>query len=245
MTRYFLVFILSIWTLFGCGSGEIINSDSAEGKFKIAEKLENDEHFEEALNQYALVKNKHPYSQLAILSELKIADIHYKKESYLEAQNAYQLFKDFHPTHSQSAYVTFRLALCYFNQLPSTIDRDLILADKAIHYFDETILTYSSSEYVKEAKEKKELVLKMLAEKELYIADFYFDRAQFTSALNRYESVLKLYPKIGFDSKALYRATISASKIGDREKSQIYLKQLTSEFPQSSDAEKAKSELGQ
>lgn len=227
-----------------CASTEQIDTSTAEGAYKLAERYEKDERFEEAVIKYTEVKNKHPYSRFALMAELKIADVQFTRESYIEAQYAYQTFKDLHPKHPQIDYVTYRLGLSYFNQLPSTIDRDLSLAEKAILYFDEVMAAYATSQYAKEAGEKKSLALKMLAEKEMYIAEFYFKKKQFGSALGRYETVLKTYANIdGMAPVALLGAARSAKETGDRDKVGRYVQTLISKFPQSNEAAKAKSEL--
>jgi outer membrane protein assembly factor BamD len=106
----------------GCSSGEKYDTSTPEGAFKQAEEYEKDERYEEAVQKYAEVKNKFPYSRFATQAEMKIADVHFTREAFIEAAGAYQLFKEFHPKHPQADYVTFRLALSYFNQLPSSID---------------------------------------------------------------------------------------------------------------------------
>lgn len=235
---------LAALTLSACASSEQIDTSTAEGAYQLAERYEKEERFEEAVIKYTEVKNKHPYSRFALMAELKIADVQFARESYIEAQYAYQTFKDLHPKHEKIDYVTYRLGLSYFNQLPSTIDRDLSLAEKAILYFDEVMASYGTSTYSKEAAAKKAEALKMLAQKEMYIADFYFKRKQFGSALGRYESVLKSYANIdGMAPTALLGAARSAKETGDRDKVSRYVKTLVSQFPQSSEAAKARSEL--
>lgn len=236
--------LLLVFALFvGCTSAEKYDTSTPEGAFKQAEELEKDELYEEAIAKFSDVKNKFPYSKLSTEAELRIADIHYKREAFIEAASAYQLFKEFHPKHPKSDYVTFRLAMSYFNQLPSTIDRDLSVAEKAILYFDEVLSSYPNSEYAAEAREKKYKALKMLAEKEMYIADFYAKRGMYDSALGRYETVLKRYPNLGLDAAALYGAAKSAIKSGERERGQQYLKNLYALYPDSEEARRAKSEL--
>lgn len=236
--------LLVSFAIAGCSSAEKIDSSTPEGAFKLAEQYEKDERFEEAVAKYSDVKNKHPYSRYAILAELKIADVQFVRESYIEAQYAYQTFKDLHPKHPQMDYVTYRLGLSFFNQLPSTTDRDLSLADKAILYFDEVLASYSKSQYAKEAAEKKTEALKMLADKELYIANFYVMKKQYGSALGRFETILRNYANVGeYAQKALYGAALSAEKTGDRDKLQRFVKSLLAQFPDSAEASKAKSEF--
>ncbi len=235
---------LLIGSSMGCSSADKIDATTPEGAYKLAEDYEKDERFEESVQKYTDVKNKHPYSRFATLAEMRIADVQFKREAYIEAQFAYQTFKDLHPKHPQIDYVTFRLGLSIFNQLPSTTDRDLSLADKSILYFDEVLTSYSKSPHAKEAGEKKAEALRMLADKELYIANFYFKKKQYLSALGRYEGLLRTYGNVdGFGPPALYGAAVSAKETGDKDKQNRFVKTLISQYPRSSEAEKARSEF--
>jgi outer membrane protein assembly factor BamD len=236
---------ISLSSLQGCATGgaSVSESSSAELAFKDALEFESDERYEEALAKFNEIKNKHPYSKFAVESELHIADIQFKRENFIEAQTAYQLFKDFHPKNPKSDYVTFRLALSLFNQLPPTADRDLVPTTKAIQYFTEVINAYPTSQYVKESQDKKLICLKMLAEKEAYIGNYYFIRAKYDSAQRRYEALLMKYPNLGFDEEAHYRAGIAAFEQGENLEGKRHLEALLEKYPNSSYASGAKSAL--
>lgn len=235
-----LLFIFTILSfVFGCASDEK-NADTPEGAFKIAKEYDDAERYEIAIQKYSDVKNKFPYSSLATTSELAIADVQYKRESYPEAQIAYQNFRDLHPKHPKIDYVIFRTGMSYFLQLPDTIDRDLSLATDAIYSFNEIVKSYPNSEHYREAKEKREQSYIMLAQKELYIADFYYKQEKYDSALSRYESTYKKYSGFGLDPRALFGAIRSAQKLNDAAKQKAYSNLLISKFAQSDEAQKLK-----
>lgn len=242
---YFNAFFIILFgaSILGCSSAGKFNTDTAEGAFAQAEKYRKDERFDEAITYYSEVKNKHPYNSLATESELKIADIEFERENYLEAETAYKIFLDFHPDHAQIPYVTYRLGLSVTKQLPSTIDRDLVLANRAIEYFDKIITTYNKSEYAKSAVDEKLKARQMLADKDLYIAEYYFIREIWLSALGRYEDVIKKHPGLGHDSKALYGASLSAYRLKDLDKAKLYFKRLLSEHPESKELAAARKEM--
>lgn len=237
-----IIILAALGTLVSCASSEK-NADTPEGSFAIAEEFDQSERYEEAIRRYNEVKNKFPYSNLATKSELAIADVYYKQESYAEAQVSYQMFKELHPTVTNADYVQFRIGMSFFNQLPSSIDRDLSLANDTILNLSELIKKYPNSSYVPEAKEKRTATIKMLAEKEDYIGNFYFKRKIFDSALSRYEGLYNNYRGLGFDAKALSRATISAQKIGDTAKAKKYEEILARDFPGSRELRDAEKEL--
>ena len=234
-----LLIILICFYFVACSSTDK-NSDTPEGVYAIAQEYEKDDRFDEAIRRYQEVKNKFPYSNWAAKAELAIADVHYKDEAFAEAQLAYQAFKELHPKHPQVDYVSFRVGLSYYKQLPDSIDRDLTLANEAIRAFDDVIKNYSSSEYVKEASEKRSDCLKRLATKEDYIGDFYYVREKYLAAFKRYESLLAQYPGQGFDAKALSRVAISAHKISQTDKATSYLKKLKTQFPDSPEYNQAR-----
>lgn len=235
-----LLFIFTIFSIFvGCASDEK-NADTPEGAFKIAKEFEDAERFEIAIQKYTDVKNKFPYSSFATLAELAVADVQYKRESYPEAQIAYQNFRDLHPKHAKIDYVIFRIGMSYFLQLPETIDRDLSLATDAIYSFNEIIKSYPNSEFLREAKEKREQSYVMLAQKELYIADFYFKQKKYDSALTRYESAYKKYSGFGLDPRSLFGAIRSAQRLKDTAKQKAYSNLLISKFANSDEAQKLK-----
>lgn len=226
----------------GCSTDDK-RADTPEGAFAIAQEFEKEDRYEEAIRRFQEVKNKFPYSKYATLAEMAIADTYYKQESFPEAQVAYQAFKDLHPKHPQTDYATFKLGMSFYEQVPKTVDRDLTLANSAILYFDEVIKQYPNSEHVAEAKEKKAESLKMLAGKEDYIANFYFIREKYDSALTRYEGLLRKYPNLGFDAVALSRAAISAKMVGEPNRARRYISDLEKKFPDSSELKDAKKEV--
>ncbi len=231
-------------SLTACSSDEKLDSSSAEGGYKLAERYEKDERYEESIAQFSQVKNKFPYSTLATESELRIADINFKREDFVEAQSGYQTFKELHPSHPKIDYVTLRLGMSFFNQLPTTIDRDLSLAEKAVLYLDEVVTSHPTSSHVAQAQEVKAKILQMLAEKEYYVGEFYYKRRKYDSALSRFEDLLERYPQSGLTAKALKFAAISAHKVKDATKANSYLQRLQAQFGGSKELRDTKGEIG-
>lgn len=238
--RFFALLLLGC--LIACSSSEK-NADTPEGLYKIAEEFENADRYDLAVQRYGEVKNKFPYSAYATRAELAIADVHFKAEAWPEAQVAYQLFRDLHPKHPRVDYVVYRIGLSFYNQLPETVDRDLTLAKDAIASFSEVAERYPSSEYAKESLEKKDDCLKRLAGKEDYIGDFYFKRGLYESALPRYENLVKVYPGLGFDERALSRAAIAAAKTDQKDKARRYFNLLKKKYPGSDELGAAEREI--
>ncbi len=232
--------ILLLFFISGCTSYNRFDTSKASGSFQLAKQMEKDRLFQEALLQYADVKNRFPYSPLATSAELQIAEVHFQRETFAEAQGAYQIFKELHPRHPRIDYVTFQTGESIYHQLPLSNDRDLSMAPSAIKQFDIVIRDYPQSSFVEKAKKRKKEILEKLAQKEISIADFYFRTRAWRQALTRYERYLREYPKHRIVPHALYNGGLSAEKLKDASKRNILFRQLIKDYPQSDQAHRAR-----
>ena len=235
--------ILLAFFVTNCVSYDKYDTAKASGSFGLAKQLEEDERYEESLMQYRDVKNRFPYSRYAVEAELRIAEVQFKKESFGEAQGAYQLFKELHPKHPKIDYVTYKIGESIFMQLPSTIDRDLSIAPAAIKEFDVLIRDFPNSNYLQKAREKRKETITKLAEKELYIADFYFRTDEWQHALVRYEKYIREFPTHDKQPHAHFRAAKAAEKFGDESKRKTLFRELINKYPTSKEAQRAKKVL--
>jgi outer membrane protein assembly factor BamD len=218
--------VLGLW---GCSSTEK-KADTPESLFKLAEYYEGEERFEEALRRYNDIRQRFPYSNYAIEAELRVADVYFKQGSFAEAQLAYESFREQRPQHEKSDYVIFKLGLSFYHQLPDTNDRDLTLAPQAIEAFDDLIQNFPLSTHLEEAKVKRSEVESKMIDKVKYIADFYFKRKNYLSALERYQSLLGMTNDTEIQHWALTRGAESAKHIGDIERQKEFENLLKSKF---------------
>jgi outer membrane protein assembly factor BamD len=227
----------------GCVTEPRVNLNTPEGLFKLGEFYQKQDRYEEAITQYKAIASKHPYSKLATEGELRVADCYYKKEEYIEAFNAYKTFKELHPKHPQIDYVTYYAAESIRQQLPSTVDRDLSQASQAINYYEEIVTAYPNSKYAADSKEKRFKLIGMLADKEIYIADFYYGREKYVGALTRYDLFLQMFPQSPKVPHALLGAARSAKYAEIPDKVAPYIARLMQDHPATSEAKTAKSEF--
>ena len=215
---------------------EEIDTSTVAGQYKMAEQYEENERYQEAIIRFTEIKNKYPYSRFAAMAELKVADIQFKRESYEEAKLAYQIFRDYHPSYKKMDYITFQIGESSFKQLPESIDRDLGESEDALASYRSVIRQYPNSEYAKQSRLRITETLKKLAEKEMYIADFYYKMENYKSALRRYENVMAKFPKLGFHKKALKGASLSAFESELAGEGKKYLNELYRTYPNSDEA---------
>ena len=238
----FLIVTFS-FLLVSCASLDPIDTSSPQGLYKMGQTLLEQERYEEAITNFTEIKNKHPYNHLATEAELQIANIHFLREAFVEAEGAYKLFKEFHPKHKQIDFVTFRIAMSIYMQLPDSTDQDLAIATDAQMYFKQVYSNYPSSDYAMSAKEHEIKCQLKLARSVYYIAQFYFKQKNYESALGRFNELLENYSHTGLAPKSLYGAAISANKIQKIEDAKKYFDELVKSYPNNHWTRRAKKDL--
>ncbi|MBI2604693.1 MAG: outer membrane protein assembly factor BamD [Deltaproteobacteria bacterium] len=201
---FLLMALVSSFHFAGC-SGKDIDENNPQAVFDDAEDDVKDKRYQMALDKMKNLKNKFPYSHLATTAQLRIADIHFLEEAFIESAGAYETFRDLHPKYEKADYVIFRIGESYFNQLPSSLDRDLTPAAKAIDAYRELGTLYPKSEYLSTARQHLAEASEQLSGKERYIADFYFKREMYDSAARRYEKIASKYPETKTDQYSYLR----------------------------------------
>jgi outer membrane protein assembly factor BamD len=226
---YVLVLLLS---LSSCSSIEKIQgADKAETYYLRGNAYLKEGQYDQAMEKFSLVKNKFPYSKYALDAELKIADTYYQKEDYLEAQKSYSLYSEFHPQDPKRDYAIFQSGMSYYNLVPSAIDRDMGYSKGALADFKSMMNLYPGSVYFKDALDKYTNLRTRLAEKEIYIGNFYKKRKAYDAAIARYKTVIDEYAELGFDEKMYYEVAACYAKLHQKEEANYYIDMLLVKFP--------------
>jgi len=151
--------------------------------------------YEDAIDTFEKVKDRYPYSEQALLAQIKLADAFFYKKKYDEALQAYKDFEKLHPTNKSVPYCVYRQGLCYYRQR-STIDRDQSFTTKAMEEFQRLKKKYPQCDYISKADKCIAQCRKDLGEHELYVADFYYKTKRYQAALERYQTVVQEYPEL-------------------------------------------------
>jgi len=211
--KYLVLVLLVVLT--SCATKRPEGATEAEVLYKEAKDLFSKSRFIQTTEKLNQIRSQYPYSYYATYAELMQADVLFAQENYPEAASAYILFKDFHPKYNDIGYVIFRISESFYQQLPSTFDRDLSAGVEAIKYYNELLQNYPNTEYVKDAREKIKKIEDMLSKKEIYIADFYFRTEDYKAAKARYEEILKTIDDAKEKSRIEKQIELAAKKIQD------------------------------
>ncbi len=200
------VVILCLLSLFICSGCALFSSPkkekSAQELADLGMKEFNKGNYSYAVEHFEKLKDWYPFSKLAILAEIKIADSHYQLKEYEEAVLAYEQFESLHPRNEKIPYVLYQIARCYYDRI-GTIDRDQTPARNALHAFNRLMKQFPANRYYRQSEAYIEKCLRSLAEQELYVGRFYFKTKQYKAALYRFKAVISDYPDLGVNWQAL------------------------------------------
>lgn len=160
--------------------------------------------YEDAIETFEKVRDRYPYSEQALLAQIKLADAYFYKKKYDEALQAYKDFEKLHPTNKAVPYCVFRQGLCYYRQR-STIDRDQTYTTKALEEFRRLKKKYPKCEYIPKVDKFIAQCRLDLGEHEYYVAEFYYKTKRYQAALERYQTVVQDYPELPEKAEAQAR----------------------------------------
>ena len=100
--------------------------------------------------------------------------------------------------------------------------KDLGEIIKAKQYFKILVSDYPQTDFAEDAQFKLELIAEILASKELYLANYYFDREKWIPAMNRYKRIVNEYDTTIYIEEALYRLVELNYKLGLIDEAQKY-----------------------
>ena len=186
------------WTGLVSNSAE---SQTPEGLAMRAMEDFNHGNYSDALKTFEEIKDRYPFSDVALLAELKSADANYFLGEYSEASVLYGDFEANHPTNEAIPYIFFQIGMCSYQRI-GTVDRDPGSAADAIQAFSRLNRSYPQSPYLQEANARIMAARDFLAQHEFYVATFYLRTDEYGQAQGRLEYLLATYPDSSVGPKA-------------------------------------------
>ena len=203
----------------GC-SKSAMEVESPDALYQEAVAEHADENYEVAVQRYRELLDHYPLDPRAEEIELRIAHAHLANESHPEAIAAFSDFQRMHPTSPHLPEVEYRIGQAYVEQI-DTIDRDLGAAKNAHARLQSILARYPTSEFNKDVLEQLEYVREHLAGRELYIAEYYFDRDHYPAGWVRTATVLARFPETDTAAAAAARLAEAATENGDEQTARL------------------------
>jgi outer membrane protein assembly factor BamD len=210
----------------------------AAAEFRKGQEALESDNWDEATRTFEHVRTKYPFSSLAPLAELKLADTKFQRELYEEAEDAYKNFGRLHPNHNRVDYAAFRATVCEYKAIPSdyfflppSIEKEQTHVKAALHSLDEFLAVYKRSTYLEEAAKMREDCRQRLAEHEMYVADFYAHRDRPRAVAGRLEGMLRDYPGVALEPEAMFKLIKAYVDIKEYDKGREVLRRMSSKYP--------------
>jgi outer membrane protein assembly factor BamD len=216
-------------TLFG---GRPTTVAPAPKLYEDGERLLMQEKYDQAREQFDRLAQRHPESELAPVARFLVGETYYRASDFERAVPAFETFVTLYPGHAVADLGQYRLARSLFDQMPA-IERDQAITARALSEFQKLIRLYPESRYAPDSIVKIEACRLRLAQKELWIADFYVRQGKYESALPRYDAVLRDYARTQAAPQALFEKADALARLGRSDEAASLLKRLVDEFPSS------------
>jgi outer membrane protein assembly factor BamD len=238
----------------GCastGSDEVVEVASAdrlyeEGVAQLEEENSvlgvNFTDYQDAIDKFQDIIDNYPYSEYAVLAELRIADAQFAQGRWEEALNYYRDFAQLHPDHEKVPYTMLRTALCHERQSEKS-ERDQTQTRAAVAALDDLILQYPNAAETAQAEELWKKLRRKLAKQALEVGDFYFHNEEYQSAANRYRSVIDEYPGLGLDADALFKLGLAYSRMNRDDDARELFEVILENYPASNVADAARDQI--
>ncbi len=160
-----------------------------------------DEYYNEALKNFETLVEEHAGTRLATLSHLKMGDIYFIQSKWEESETSYRQFLLLNRRSHLTPYVLNRLIALNYERNHYGVffksrdyDRNMEPNRTLIREYQRFYLLFPKSPYLEEVKEYHYRAITDLAEHELNVANYYFYKQAYHSAIGRYLYLLKNYP---------------------------------------------------
>jgi len=183
----------------------------------------------EARDAFRKIVERHPNSSWAPRARFLIGEAFYREAEFDKAVKEFETFLSFYPRHQIADLVHYRLAMSYYDQL-KPVEQDQGLTSKAVEQFRKLVKEYPDSRYATDALAKIDVCRGRLAQKEVWVATYYFSQGNPSAARQRLEFVLKEYPRTLVIPETLFTLAEVNFAEGKKREGTDLLRQLASDY---------------
>ena len=202
---YFLRFFLIVLLIVSCSSNEQLPDerlvekelyDQAQSRLKSAS-------YSTAIISLESLESRFPFGRYAEQAQAELIYAYYMNSQFEASESAAQRFINLHPRHSHTGYAYYMKGLASFTDDAGLFSRyfqsdlakrEVIMAQKSFDELSEFISRYPNSNYVPHAKQRMIYLRNLLAEHEIYVADFYMKRGAYLAAIGRAKYIIEHLP---------------------------------------------------
>ena len=201
--RLLFIGLVAITLMAGCGRERLDDESSAEELYAEAQLALQSRNYERAIRLYRSLTIRFPFGRHAEQAQLDMAYAQHRARRPEAALTTLDRFIRTYPTHPNVDYAWYLKGLVHYDQAMGflrrifpgqVVDRDQESARRAFMDFQELIQRYPNSRYVADARQRMVFLRNAMAEHEIVIGEYYYNRQAYIAALNRSRYVIEHYP---------------------------------------------------
>ena len=159
--------------------------------------------FSTAILSLEALESRFPFGRYAEQAQAELIYAYYMNSQFEASQSAAERFINLHPRHSHTGYAFYMKGLASFTDDSGLFSRyfqsdlakrEVVMAQTSFGELSEFISRYPESKYVPHAKQRMIYLRNLLAEHEIYVADFYMKRGAYLAAIGRAKYVIENLP---------------------------------------------------
>ena len=159
--------------------------------------------FSTAILSLEALESRFPFGRYAEQAQAALIYAYYMNSQFEASQSAAERFINLHPRHSHTGYAFYMKGLAAFTDDSGLFSRyfqsdlakrEVVMAQTSFGELSEFISRYPESKYVPHAKQRMIYLRNLLAEHEIYVADFYMKRGAYLAAIGRAKYVIENLP---------------------------------------------------
>jgi len=227
-----IVLVISCLLLVACASKPPKKTENPGDLYVEGVNFMKAKKYDKAVEKFSQIRDNFPFDPMSLIATVKLADVYFEKQEYVLAVGVYEDFFNAHPEDENVPYVLARAGECY-EKLSLSSDRDQMYTLKAMEKYTYLKNRYPKSTYAVSVDAKLKALIQKLANRELYVGEFYYRTSQYNAAITRLEYVSKKFPEMQGMDKVLYYLAMSYKELGDLAKSDYYFDRLKKEYPKS------------
>ena len=159
--------------------------------------------YEKSIKLLDSLEARYPYSHYAQQAQLEVAYANYKDGDAISAVAACDRFIKLHPKNENIDYVYYLKGLANFpedrNLFARVANQDVTERDptttiSSFNAFRELTTHFPNSKYTSDALARMKYLVNALAQHEIHIAHYYYNRKAYVAAVDRVQNSLIQYP---------------------------------------------------
>jgi outer membrane protein assembly factor BamD len=222
---YALLMVGAAATLVACSSAPVDKEAamSPNAIYTEAKDELNSGAYDKAVKLFEKLEGRAAGTPLAQQAQLEKAYALYKSQEPVLAIAALDRFVKLHPSSPAMDYALYLKGIINFNDdlgLFSSItgqdmaERDQKASKESFESFKELVTRFPTSRYAPDARQRMTYIVNSLAQYEVHVARYYFNRAAYVAAINRAQLALTDYHDVPALEEALFIIVKSYDALG-------------------------------